>query len=222
MYAINFIEGECGNVGKSLFAMMMAEAYQRRSKGYTLVDMDRSHPDVGQRYPRAILDIYFSPDSDDLRTDRLATLAHKSEVIVNLPLGSLQSLDRWFDLNPIDGLKVNRWFVSPLDRKSLVIFEQLLKVNKHTSPLHRLILVHNQRDGLQMSEDLSALLEESDVLVIKLPLIDLPPDDRLILEDPKNASLSPSELAQKFGRMGKMRWENVLQGMAFKIDAIAG
>lgn len=223
MYTINFVEGECGNVGKSLFAMMLCEAYQRRSRGYNLVDMDRLNRDVGQRYRKAVMDIYFSVDGEDnLRTDRLVTLAQSADVIVNLPAGSLDRLQQWFDLNPIEGLKVNRWFVSVLDQKSLIVLEQLLENNQNSPLSQRLILVHNQRDGIILKPDLAERLEVADVPVIKMALIDLPHQDRFILEDVKHENLSPADLALKFGRLGKMRWDNAFQNMALKIDSIAG
>ncbi len=50
MATINWITGEKGGVGKSLFCRAFIEYYQSQNIAFKLIDADRTNPDVGLIY----------------------------------------------------------------------------------------------------------------------------------------------------------------------------
>ena len=133
MNKIHFIDGEKGGVGKSFFSKTLIEYLVEKNQSYTLVDADRSNPDVSNLYPDNAHQVYFSDvEANYHLTDVIFELALEDTVLVNLPAQVKGQLQDWFVRNNIfevcqnNNIQICRWFVSNGGFDSIDLFKQTL------------------------------------------------------------------------------------------------
>ncbi|NEO34425.1 MAG: mobilization protein MobD [Symploca sp. SIO3C6] len=148
MSIINFIDGEKGGVGKSLFACCLIHYFEENGLPYTLVDAD-TNADVAEVY-EGIKDINFKI-SDEItamnsRTaadvDRIFELAKEKTVIINLPANVHESVAYWIKDNDLldgeivksAGVSLCKWFLCSGSYDSVTLFLNSLKAFKGKLP----------------------------------------------------------------------------------------
>jgi hypothetical protein len=243
MAKINIIEGYVGKVGTSFFATLLLEYLIANSHNPILVDLDRLKFDVLQRYKsRCTFETRITLDPADLsRTsslDYLLTLVYEGncEAVVNVPVGRFDDIEAFLGEDIFDETPVRRWFVTDLSPRSWEIFDRVVEANLQQP--HQLILVHNMHGGSGVSlnppldesgvpmnvrgtlADRAEFLEENDIPVVKMGLIDLPPHDRLVLDDLNKFNLSLPELVAGFSGLGQRIWSNGLASVGQSIQKI--
>ncbi|MGK7872522.1 MAG: mobilization protein MobD [Xenococcaceae cyanobacterium] len=141
MPTINFIDGEKGGVGKSLFARCLIHYFEENNLSYTLVDAD-TNADVAEVY-EGIKDINFKV-SDDMTAmnsraaadvDRIFELAKEKPVVINLPANVHESVAYWIKDNDLlegeivksAGVSLCKWFLCSGSYDSVTLFLNSLK-----------------------------------------------------------------------------------------------
>ncbi len=137
MPVINFIDGEKGGVGKSLFARCLLHYFEENHLPYTLVDAD-TNADVAQVYPGGIKEINFrvadevtamnSRQAADV--DRIFELAKDKAVIINLPANVHHGVTYWIKENDLlegeivkqAGVSLCKWFLCSGSYDSVTLF----------------------------------------------------------------------------------------------------
>lgn len=142
MPIINFIDGEKGGVGKSLFARCLLHYFEDNNLPFTLVDAD-TNADVAQIYKSGIKDINFRV-ADEITAmnsrqaadvDRIFELAQQKTVIINLPANVHDSVTYWIKENDLlepdvikqTGVSICKWFLSSGSYDSVSLFLNSLR-----------------------------------------------------------------------------------------------
>ena len=235
MATIHFIDGEKGGVGKSLFARVMVQYCIDRGFPYTLVEADRSNPDVGVIYPDLVevkgeqkihhykQAVFSEAERKAYEADQIFDLALTKPVIVNLPAQVFGMVNDWIDRNGVltlgaqHGVDICKWFVCTGGYDSVQLFIQSLN---HFKGKIRHILVRNwglQDDWSSVSErkELKDLLAKYNVKVIDFPRFSYRERDYL---DEYRISFSEARELKEFGVLGLQRIHNFLKGAYQAID----
>lgn len=131
MAKIHLIDGEKGGVGKSFFAKTLVEYFLEAEIPYTLIDADRTNPDVYRLYSEGAHQIIFSDLEEKFhQTDIIFESALEKPVIVSLPAQIANLLQGWLERSNIletgaeNGIEICRWFVSNGSYDSIQLFKK--------------------------------------------------------------------------------------------------
>ena len=180
MPAINYIDGEKGGVGKSLFAKTLVQYCLNFERPFFLVECDRSNPDVGRTFQRELkVEFAFFTENEKQAdaADRIFELALQKPVIANLPAQVHRAMIDWMEGNDLiklgqeNGVTFVKWFLCSGGYDSIQLFRQSLEYYGGRIP-H--ILVRNWGlcdDWTHVEEDeaLQTLIHQYSVKVINMP-----------------------------------------------------
>lgn len=207
---INLVESYIGKSGTSLLAAFLTDFLsdpRYKKNNPILVDLDKINPDVLTRY-RSICKteerVSLHP-TDNKRTssiDYLLPLSYDNdtEIIVNVPSGSIDAIEKFISEAYFPPVLLRRWFVSNLDPKSWSIFETIAESDEDK---FELILVHNLRDGIEMTAAQQEYCDDRGIRVIKMSSIQLPAIDIEMMAEKSDLPLSKS--ANVFSEQGQKR-----------------
>jgi hypothetical protein len=229
MAAIHFIDGEKGGVGKSLFARVMVQYCIDKGLPFTLVEADRSNPDVGEIYPDSVEEkgdqkvhhykqaIFSESERKAYEADQIFELALTKPVIVNLPAQVFGIVNDWIDRNGVltlgsqHGVDICKWFVCTGGYDSVKLFIESVR---HFEGKLRHILVRNwglQDDWSSVSErkELQDLIAKYNIKVIDFPKFSYRERDYL---DEYRISFDEARELKELGVLGLQRIHNFLKG----------
>ena len=178
MPTIHLIDGEKGGVGKSFVAKTMVQYAQDRELPHTVVETDRSNPDVANIYGDDCKRVPFSENEKQAhKSDKIFDLALSNPLIVSLPSQVHSSLAAWIEKNqlleiaPQYGVNFQKWFVCNGEFDSTKLFLKSLKYYERKIP-H--ILVRNfglcdEWGQVEDDDELQELIEKFSVKVIDFP-----------------------------------------------------
>lgn len=207
---INLVESYVGKSGTSLFAGFLTDFLsdpKYKKNNPILVDLDKINPDVLTRY-RSIcateerVSLHPVDNKGTSLIYYLLSLSYDNdtEIIVNVPSGSIDAIGAFISDTDFPPVVLRRWFVSNLDPKSWSIFETIAESDEDK---FELILVHNLRDGIEMTVAQQEYCDDREIRVIKMSSIQLPGTDIELMV--KRFDLPLSKLANVFSEQGQKR-----------------
>jgi hypothetical protein len=214
---VNFVEGHTGDTGVSLFTCMLLEFFRLKQLDPLLVDLDRINPDVWKRYRhlcRSNTQININSPTLDRESElaNLLSLTYESnkQAIVNIPARSLEQVDNFVEQNQFDRVRLRRFFVSTLTRKSWSCFESVADYLENS---FELILVHNLIEGMEMTPGQLDFCEHRGIEIIKISKIEFPQIDLDLLEEKRDLSLNEfsSVLTEQGAKRLRVHMERVFR-----------
>jgi len=210
---INLVESYVSGAGTSLFASFLLEFLLSNQFEPFLVDLDKSNPDVLSRYQSScdcVTGIGLNP-TDNKRTSELGYLLsavydRDRQAVVNVPSIGLDRIQEFVDDNSFEEIRLRRWFVSSLEPRSWDIFE---KIANSSEDKFQLIVVHNLRSGLEMTEEQQEFCEVRGIKVLKISWIQFPGRDLQVIEDKPNLPLTKLPLSEQGQRRLQVHMERI-------------
>jgi hypothetical protein len=185
MAAINFVDGEKGGVGKSMFARCLAHYFECESIEYQLVDTDNNH-DVADCY-EGITDITFKVANEEFalssleadKVDQIFEIALTKPVLVNLPANVHEQVSYWIKSNDLlakeilteTGVKLVKWFLCSGEYDSWQAFLNSLGEfdGKLTHVLVRNLGLHPNWSDLETRKDYQEIKQKYQFREINFP-----------------------------------------------------
>jgi hypothetical protein len=235
MPTIHFVDGEKGGVGKSLFCRVMVQYCLDKGHPFTLVEADRTNPDVGEFYPEDVEDkngkkivhykqaIFSESERKLYEADKIFELALAKPVIVNLPAQVFTIVNDWMERNTLldvssqHGIDICKWFVCTGGFDSVKLFVE--SVN-HFEGKIRHILVRNlglQDDWSHVYErkELKDLMSKYSIKAIDLPKFSYRERDYI---DEYRISFAQARELKELGVLGLQRIHKFLKEAYANID----
>lgn len=225
MPTIHLIDGEKGGVGKSFVAKTMIQYVIDRGLAHTVVETDRSNPDVANIYgdncKRAVLS---ENERQAHKSDRIFELALSTPLIVSLPSQVHKPLRSWIEKNqllevaPNYGVKFQKWFVCNGEYDSTKLFLKSLKCYEGKIP-H--ILVRNfglcdEWGQVDDDESLQELIKKYKVTVIDFPKLGY--NERYLINK-EQLSFGDARTSDKLTILAKQRVVNFLNSAYTAFDS---
>jgi hypothetical protein len=212
---INFVESHVGNAGNSLFTCFLVEFFVKYNLNYILVDLDALNPDVATRYEslgscNRSIELQPKENRDAVSLDSLIDLVFesKTQAIVNIPARSLAYVEKFIDGYEFSDVRLRRWFISDLDRKSWNLFEKMVDYDEEK---YDVILVHNMIAGIEMTQSQKDFCESHCVEIIKMSWLQLP--DVSLEAVLSNPSIPLGSLIPSLNEMSQKRFSVALDRM---------
>jgi hypothetical protein len=238
MSLIHFVHGEKGGVGKSFFARLLVEYCIEKKLEFTLVETDRSNPDVGDYYQEICERVFFSEDEKrSYDVDLIFDLSEVKPVIVNLPAQVEVALTDWIgrngladelsftdndaqnDLKDDDRVLIYKWFLCTGEPDSIKLFKESVTSVEGKIP-H--ILVKNMLYELnwerfnQEQEDrhdkevqeLQIFVKEHNVKVLELPKLHKKDADLIVFD---KLRFSQAVISPSVSRLAQRRLAHYLE-----------
>ena len=166
-------------MGKSISCMSACTYFLDKDMDFTLVECDRSNPNVGRIYRKATdckVAILSESEKHEDAANTIYNAAMQKPVLVNLPAQILPAFKLWIEANGIlelaeeDGIKFVNWWLTNGSYDSLNLFKRYVSL----FPSMRHILVKNlglteDFSGLDEDEELQALIKEHQLTVVEFP-----------------------------------------------------
>lgn len=154
MNSIQFVGGEKGGVGKSVFSRLLAQYFIDKNRPFTAIDADKSHSSLMRFYSDFTQAI--TMDNAE-KTDAIVDLAmeNNNTVLVDLPAQSKSELNAWLEKNEIlqiadeYNLNIIFWHVIDDSMDSLNLLRQTID---NASDLANYVIVKNYGRGDDFSE----------------------------------------------------------------------
>ncbi len=198
---INLVERYIGGAGTSLFASFLLEFYLSKQFEPILVDFDRVNPDVLERYRSSCahetsMSLFPIDNKRGSSIDYLLSLVYERdrEAIVNVPSGAFDRIDEFVRENVFQEVRLRRWFVSSLEPKSWSIFEKI--ADSHEDKF-QLVLVHNLRSGLEMTQEQEEFCGDREIRVVKMSRFEFPEQDLQLIQDKPSLPLSKMPFSEQ-------------------------
>jgi hypothetical protein len=243
MALIHFVHGEKGGVGKSFFARLLVEYCLDKKLDFTLVETDRSNPDVGDYYPEICEQVFFSEDEKrSYDVDLIFDLSEVKPVIVNLPAQVEVALTDWIGRNGLadelsltdnegqnelkddEGVLIYKWFVCTGEPDSIKLFKESVTSLEGKIP-H--ILVKNmlyelnwerlsQEQEDEESQELQLFVKEHNVQVLELPKLHKRDADIIVFD---KLRFSQAVISSSVSRLARRRLSHYLEWIYEAIEA---
>ncbi|MGL5195868.1 MAG: hypothetical protein ACRC8Y_19965 [Chroococcales cyanobacterium] len=222
--------GERGGAGKSTGCRVMANYLLERGVPFTLVDTDRSRPDVkayyGERLGERCVEAYFSEaEHKSNNADIIFQLALTQNVLVNLPAQVAVPFQEWVERNCLDEVASEMqvrfvlWFACTGEMDSLQLFEESL--NQY--PWMEQVLVKNLGisdpnawNKILSSEKFKSLQENYSFKQIEFPKFYA--IDRDIIEAEPMPLSEAIATDQRLGILGRKRTQKFLDNCATQFE----
>ena len=225
MPTIHLIDGEKGGVGKSFVAKTMIQYALDRGLAHTVVETDRSNPDVANIYgdncKRAILS---ENERQAHKSDRIFELALSKPLIVSLPSQVHKSLASWIEKNkllefaPGCGVNFLKWFVSNGEYDSTKLFAKSLNYYEDRLP-HILVKNFGLCDEWEQIDDdelLQELIRKYQVKVIDFPKLGY--NERYLINK-EQLTFGEAKTSSKLTILAKQRVANFLNSAYAAFDS---
>lgn len=224
MPTIHLIDGEKGGVGKSFVAKAMIQYAQDRGLTHTVVETDRSNPDVANIYGDSCKKVPFSENEKQAhKSDRIFELAVSKPLIVSLPSQVHKSLASWIETNkllelaPQYGVNFQKWFVCNGEFDSTKL---LVKSLNHYQQKIPHILVRNfglcdEWGQVDSDKSLQKLIKKYRVKVIDFPKLGY--SERYLINK-EQLRFGDARTSDKLTILGKQRVVNFLNSAYAAFD----
>lgn len=226
MQTIHAVTGEKGGGGKSFFAKAMVQFALDRKYPFTLIETDRSNPDVANVYPKISKYAIFTEDeAEQYKADPIFEYATEGNVIVSLPSQVHRAMTKWIERNnlleiaPQYKVQFYNWFVCTGRYDSVKLLENSLKYYQNRMP-H--VLVRNwgfcdDWSHLETQKELQKLLKQYQVKIIDFPKLEL---RETFLIDQHRLNFEQARKSTRFSILGRQRIKNFLSACYEAIDSV--
>lgn len=235
MPTIHFVDGEKGGVGKSLFCRVMVQYCLDKGYPFTLVEADRSNPDVGEVYPDSIevkdgkkiyhyKQVLFSESERKLYdADEIFNLALAKSVIVNLPAQVFTIVNDWTERNSVldtsfqHGIDICKWFVCTGGYDSVKLFIE--SVEKFEGKIQHILVcnlgLQDEWSHVLKREKLEKVVKKYNIKIIELPKFSYPERDYI---DEHRLPFAEARECKELTILGRQRIHKFLKEAYSNID----
>lgn len=222
---INFITGEKGGGGKSFYAKAMVQYALDRKHTFTLIETDRSNPDVSNVYPNFAKFAVFKEDESELyKADSIFEHATKGDVIVSLPSQVHRAMTKWMErsnlleIAPEYKVQFYNWFVCTGRYDSVNLLKNSLNYyqNRMSHVLVRNWGFCDDWSHLDKEKDLQKLLKKYKVKIIDFPRLEL---RETFLIDQHRLNFGQALKSTDITILGRQRIKNFLSASYQAIDS---